>query len=324
MASPPRTTALGACLEGWRRVGRAPVVWVGSSLAVGALVLPHRLSLFGDLGNAFGLRTALERALWEWHGGWALASVGSTPPAAPGLAAAALAGLALWTFLSGGLLDRFARARPVRTAAFFAACGEYGVRFARLAVVTGPMYWALFIWLHPYLVGVVLPELTTGLTTRSQRLGMEAGIHALFLLAVALVAIADDYAKVRIVVEDRRSALGALAAGLRFVRRRPGRVIGLYLLGLLPAAVVVRLWQSAASTDGPHWFGAAALVVYVVLRVAVRLAGMAGAVVFFQGELAHAGYTAAPLPIWPDSPAAEALENLKIRNSLARGAPLRR
>jgi hypothetical protein len=306
MASTPRTTALGACLEGWRRVGRAPVVWVGSSLAVGALVLPHRLSLFGDLGNAFGLRTALERALWEWHGGWALAS------------------LALWTFLSGGLLDRFARARPVRTAAFFAACGEYGVRFARLAVVTGPMYWALFIWLHPYLVGVVLPELTTGLTTRSQRLGMEAGIHALFLLAVALVAIADDYAKVRIVVEDRRSALGALAAGLRFVRRRPGRVIGLYLLGLLPAAVVVRLWQSAASTDGPHWFGAAALVVYVVLRVAVRLAGMAGAVVFFQGELAHAGYTAAPLPIWPDSPAAEALENLKIRNSLARGAPPRR
>jgi len=37
---------------------------------------------------------------------------------------------------------------------------------------------------------------------------------------------------------------------------------------------------------------------------------MAGEVVFFQGELAHATYTAAPLQMWPDSPAAEAIENL--------------
>jgi hypothetical protein len=33
--------------------------------------------------------------------------------------------------------------------------------------------------------------------------------------------------------------------------------------------------------------------------------------VFFQGELAHAQYTAAPDPVWPDSPAAEALDNLR-------------
>ena len=31
-----------------------------------------------------------------------------------------------------------------------------------------------------------------------------------------------DYARIRIVVEDRRSALGALAAGARFVRRHRG------------------------------------------------------------------------------------------------------
>jgi hypothetical protein len=40
---------------------------------------------------------------------------------------------------------------------------------------------------------------------------------------------------------------------------------------------------------------------------------MASEVVFFQGELAHAGYTAAPLPTWPDSPAVEAIENLVKR-----------
>ncbi len=39
-----------------------------------------------------------------------------------------------------------------------------------------------------------------------------------------------DYAKIRLVVEDRRSALGALSAAMRFVWRRRGRVAALYAL----------------------------------------------------------------------------------------------
>jgi hypothetical protein len=38
---------------------------------------------------------------------------------------------------------------------------------------------------------------------------------------------------------------------------------------------------------------------------------MASEVVFFQGELGHARFTAAPEPIWPDSPAVEAIRNLR-------------
>lgn len=46
----------------------------------------------------------------------------------------------------------------------------------------------------------------------------------------ALVLFANlvfDYAKVRAVIEDRRSAIGALAAGWRFIKRNPGSAIGL-------------------------------------------------------------------------------------------------
>jgi hypothetical protein len=35
---------------------------------------------------------------------------------------------------------------------------------------------------------------------------------------------------------------------------------------------------------------------------------MASEVVFFQGELAHASFAAGPEPIWPDSPAVEAIK----------------
>jgi hypothetical protein len=55
------------------------------------------------------------------------------------------------------------------------------------------------------------------------------------------------------------------------------------------------------------------LFIGLLLPLLVRLGLAAGNVVLFQSALAHANYTAAPLPIWPDSPAAEAIENLVAR-----------
>ena len=50
---------------------------------------------------------------------------------------------------------------------------------------------------------------------------------------------------------------------------------------------------------------------YLLLRIWTRLALAAAEVSFFQGELAHASYAAAPLPMWPDSPTVEGLRNLR-------------
>jgi hypothetical protein len=309
----PRTTAFGAFLEGYRRVWYAPALLAGIATTCIVLLLPHRLSVFGTMSDDWGLRTLLERALWEWHGGWALALGGRTTPSAPGLASTTAVGLLLWMFLAGGILDRVARARPIRTAAFFAACGQYFMRFIRLSLLLAPAYWWLFGWLHPYLLTTVLPQWTAGMTMRRDIIAAETTVHLGFLLAVGMVTLVADYARVRAVVEDRRSMLGAIAAALRFMRRRPGRVVGLYLISALPAAAVIRLWFGASAVpDGSAAYGATILTVYLVLRVWTRLAWMASEVVFFQGELAHASYTAAPLPLWPESPAAEALENLTM------------
>lgn len=283
---------LGAFLEGVRRVTHAPVLLVSVAVVIGVLVLPHSLSLFGPLPDVWYLRTAIDRAVWEWHGGWALASRGVAPPGAPALASAALAGSLLWMFLSGGILDRYARARPIRASAFFAACGEYFVRFLRLTLIVGPVYYWMFVWLHP-----------------------RTGSHILFFLALGALNLITDYARARAVVEDRRSMIGALAASARFIRRRPLRVAGLYLISTLPAALAIRLWYGMSTwVDATETSLAAALVLYVLLRVWARLVRMAGEIVFFQGELAHATYTARPLPEWPESAAAEALANLSRRN----------
>lgn len=107
--------------------------------------------------------------------------------------------------------------------------------------------------------------------------------------------------------------ISALGASLRFIRRRPFRVVGLYVLNALALLVIVRVWMDAApSAAAPTWSALIVTQVYLWFRLWAKLAFMASEVVFFQGELAHAGYTAAPLPVWPESPAAEAIGNLSL------------
>ena len=149
------------------------------------------------------------------------------------------------------------------------------------------------------------------MTGEGQTMGLRAGLSAAFLLSLLLVNIVVDFARVRAVVEDRRSMIGAIAASLRFLRRRPLRAAGLSLLNALTVLVIIRLWYSLAP-DGatPGWAALLLSQLYLLMRLWARLAFVSSAIAFFQGELAHAGYVAAPVPVWPDSAAVEAIDNL--------------
>jgi hypothetical protein len=52
-------------------------------------------------------------------------------------------------------------------------------------------------------------------------------------------------------------------------------------------------------------------VTLLALRVMTRLAWLGAATAYFQRSLAHAGYTAAPPRVWPESASAEAIRNLR-------------
>lgn len=341
-ARPPdrrsRTPPLAALVEGWRRAIRAPAIAGGVMAATFLLALPLAMVLGRMLEAHLGSSLQADQAAAGWNPAWAadfaaqaqglgrtftyeILGFGGTlaiansvidhVPLNPTLGGAVAAYIALWIFLSGGILDRLARARPVRTAAFFSACGAYFPRFLRLALVIGPAYWVLFRWLHPYLFVTLYNRWTRDVTLERTGIAIRAGLYGVFLIALVLVSVVADYAKVRAVVEDRRSMIGALAASVRFIRRRPFRVLILYLLNGVVLLVIVRLWlQTAPAASAPPWEALLIAQVYLLFRVWAKLAFVASEITFFQGELAHAGYTAAPLPVWPDSPAAEAIGNL--------------
>jgi hypothetical protein len=55
------------------------------------------------------------------------------------------------------------------------------------------------------------------------------------------------------------------------------------------------------------WFAFALGQLYLFARLLLKLHFMASQTALFQANLAHAGYTAAPVPGWPESPAAESI-----------------
>ena len=289
---------LAAFLEGWRRVLTAPAVlsgtcvisWLSWQLVAMALSAPGSTSV----------------ALKAYRGPWAdwvrlgvesLASalalelapfVGSDGLPHP-LVAPLLVWAGLWLFLSGGILDRYARARPTGTAAFFGACGVYFFRFLRLAAfVAGALY---------------------GLNRVNGESAPDSARNMGVLTVIVLLFVLVDFTKTRAVVEDRHSMIGAVLAAMRFIRQRAWRVAALVALnGLAMLALMMAVeWLVRATAAVGPWLGNTLVLVPVV----GRLSCLASEVAFFQGELAHAGYTAAPLPVWPDSPAVEAIENLR-------------
>jgi hypothetical protein len=203
----------------------------------------------------------------------------------------------LWWFLTGGVLDRYARGRPIRTAAFFAACGVFFMRFLRLAVIAAVVGFALW--------------------KVQQAFAYSLSMRAAVLVAVVALGIIVDFAKVRTVIEDRHSMVGALSASLRFISRRIWRVLGLVAINALAVLAAARVELQIATTVPAPWVDVL-LSAALLLALTVRLALIASEAVFFQGELAHAGYTAGPPFVWPDSPAVEALDNLRSASTMSR------
>jgi hypothetical protein len=336
-----QATVIGAVVEGWRRALAAPVVVVGVMGMTAALALPLAVLVGREVEQQLGSSATADRLVHGWDVEWAgefsdratalghtltheIVGFGATldtlsrivdrnPPDVSLFLPIGIY-LMLWLWLSGGILDRLARGRPVGTAAFFGASAVFFVRFVRLWCWLGPLYLGLYFGLQPLLFEHLYGWAIRDMTNEARAMVLRGSLYAIFLLALMMVSLLADFAKVRMVVEDRRSALAALAAAARFIRRRFWRVSWLYALNILVHLVLARIWlQTTPGGSQAVWVALLASQVYLVFRVWARLGFMASEIAFFQGELAHAQYAALPEVAWPDSPSVEALRRLSRR-----------
>jgi len=325
-------------IDGIRRVGRAPAILLGVWAVTIFVSLPLTLVLREMIAQHLGSSLAGERAAagvdydWMQEFGDQATGVGVTfRPTIIGFGAAldnlsafldntsrplvivsaATAYMLLWLFLAGGIIDRYARERPTRAHGFFSACGELFFRFLRLAVVQWAVYALLFGLLHKWLFDRLYPRLFHDLTVERTAFLIRGSFYIVFAVLLGAVNLIFDYTKVRTVVEDRRSVTGAIAAAVRFVFRNPAAATALYAMNVAVFLLALTAYAFAAPGAGGAgamtWVGLAVGQVYVLVRLGVKLAFWASETALFQSRFGHAGYAARPQPIWPDSPAAEAI-----------------
>jgi hypothetical protein len=331
-------TAIDFWRDGWKRVLPAPALVAGVFALTFVLALPLAIMMRGALASHLGNSLAAEQAAssinYDWWQEFLAQATGLGTTFSPSiigfasvldniggvldarariapLAAALALYLAGWAFLSGGILDRYARQRPIQAHGFFAASGVYGFRFVRLAIAAGLAYWWLFAYVHPWLFETQFDNLTRGMNVERTAFLVRLIFYVLFGTIVLAVNLVVDYAKVRIVVEDRRSALGAITAAMRFISHHPRPVLGLYGLNGLTFLALIAVWALIAPGVGGSgvtmWIAFVLSQLYIVARLLLKSQFIASQIALFQANLTHASYVSAPVPTWPDSPAAEAI-----------------
>jgi hypothetical protein len=331
-------SAVAAWLEGIRRVNRAPAVLLGVWALTLLVSVPLAIALRGMLAQHLGASLAADTAAtgvnYDWMQefrdqatglgttfkptiigfGAVLDNASSFLDATPQpivIAGAAAVYIVLWMFVAGGIIDRYARDRPTHTYGFFASAGEYFFRFLRLGVLQWIVYGALFGALHAWLFDRLYPRLTHEMTVERTAFAVRAGLYVAFGAVVAAATMLFDYAKVRAVVEDRRSMLGAVNAAAGFIRRNPGAALLLFVLNfgafVATLAIYALVAPGAGSSGVTMWLGVAVGQVYVIARLWIKLTFWASETALFQGRLGHAGYVVRAEPLWPDSPAADAI-----------------
>lgn len=337
-------TAFGALLGAIRRVNGSPTILACVFVVTLLTALPFsvalRESLRAHLGHSLAADEALSGVNYQWWSEYSAAqSEGSLtrtfgasvigfatvldnvstlvdaedrPTAVLSLG---FAYLLLWLFLDGGILDRYARGRPTRAHEFFAACGIYFSRFLRLAPIIAAAYYLMFRYVHSWLFDDLYDSITHEVTVERTAFFWRVGLYMVFGLMLIALNVIFDYAKARAVIEDRRSMLGAVAAGVRFVRRNIGVVVALYAMDAALFVGVIALYAIVAPGAGGGgalmWLGFAVGQLYLLARLWVRLVFLGSSVSLFQGRLAHVGYVAgAPVPL-PEPPIVEHILSLE-------------
>jgi len=327
--------------DGVRRVNGAPMVLIGMFVLTLLVALPLSIALRGmieaQLGDSLVADTLASGTSYDWWQEFSAQASGlgttfvpsivgfgavldnatavlDNLPMATTIAGATAAWLVLWSFLSGGVLDRYARLRPTRAYGFFAACGTHFWRFLRIGVLAWLIYWVLFALVHGWLFEDFYRWATRDMAAERSAFAVRLVLYLVFGTMLIACNLVFDYARIRTVVEDRHSAIGALVAGARFVWRHPA-TLKLYFLNGFVFLVLVLIYALVAP-GAPRglaiWIAFGVGELYVLLRHYVKLLFYASQTAFFQGALAHAAYTAAPPVVWPDSPAAEAIGNASM------------
>jgi len=193
----------------------------------------------------------------------------------PSLVALGLFYAMTWSFFSGGILTRYGEGGGLfRLSDFLAASASFWLRFTRLALLTGFLYYLIY-----RLSGVVFRSVearTKDMTAEDSVLAYVLAASVLIVFLMTFVNMVADYARIATYRENRRSMVFAMIKGVGFVLGHLGRTTTLYYglgaLGLFALCVYHWLAPGASQSTASgivlaFVFGQLFLIFKLVLRL---------------------------------------------------------
>lgn len=272
--------ALRAFGHGLWTAARAPLLLAGITVVLAAAALPFGLVVHSQVQASLAGQPPLE----AWQGDidpewWAefrtqarglsatftpaiigaaapldtLSAVvdGTTQPWA--MAAPVVVSLLIWSWLWGGVLDRFHRGEAAGPRAFAAAGFRWAPRFIVISAAATAVVLLLYVTVHPLLFGPVYSGLAAQAGSERAAFAWRVVLYGIFGVLLALVGLVADYARIALVARSAGSSRGALWVGVQFVRE--------HLLGNLT------LWGVALAVNGAFLAAYVAVDVYGGSRV---------------------------------------------------------
>lgn len=269
-------------------------------LFAAVLVLPFRklvskisrTDLSEDFVRGFHLNSFLD--FWAKH---------STEFKSLGLAAFVLGLLYLLfnVYLTGGIVATLASDSRITLRRFSTGAGRFFWRYVRLLliflVVFGGILAANSEWLEPY----VSDQEKTVTTDRASFL-WSVGNQAAIFLAAAFALMVFDYAKIRTVIQRRRSMVVAVLSALGFVLRRPIRTVSLFAMNLLILVLLFASYLLAENLLSNATYASmfTLLIVQQLLilgRIWMKLSFFASQIKLYEDALAPAAHQPTAPPI---------------------------
>ncbi|MGE3956564.1 MAG: hypothetical protein AB7H96_07580 [Vicinamibacterales bacterium] len=308
-------------IAGLRRVRRAPavllVLWLGTLAATVPPALVLQDAIRAHLGESLEADSAADGVNYDWmqeftasgdpltrtlrpdvigfaavmDNSSALADAGRR---APVVVVSGVAYLVFAWFLMPGAIHRLAVDQRMGARRFLARCGACAARLLRLGLFSALVYAVLFGSLHAWLFDDLYDRLTHDLTVERTAFLLRLAGYLLFFAIVAVVNLWFDVAKVRMIVEDRRSIVSSLDAAARFIAARPALMFGTYAMNVLLFAAVLGAYYLAApgASGGSHaiWAAFAVGQAYIAARLFTKLAFWGTEVCALQARFGCAGF----------------------------------
>jgi hypothetical protein len=144
--------------------------------------------------------------------------------------------------LAGGVLGSFRRDNlPGRGSGFWRDAGRFAWPLTRLMLFGLIVYWIVFRLLKEALGGAIVHWTSSWQNERSV-VWLEACVGLLLLIALGLVNLVIDFARVALVKQESSSALGALWQASGFCLEQPAKVLAVYAIPSLGGLALVGIY----------------------------------------------------------------------------------